>query len=74
MDVEAVQAKYYSDKGDEFKRRKQAEVLKLNKVNIDEISGFVVYNREVQIMIDNMLNSQKIIRKTLVIKEYYYDD
>jgi len=56
----------------EFKRKKQAEVLKLKKVLLDEIIGFAVYNDKAQAQLQKILDAQGVARKIIVIPEWYY--
>lgn len=73
VDFEAAGAYYWGDRGDEFKRKKQAEVLKLDQVPLEEILGFVVYNKDVKGKVKDILKSQEIDKKVFVVPEYYYD-
>ncbi|MDD5567674.1 MAG: DUF4433 domain-containing protein [Candidatus Omnitrophica bacterium] len=72
IDCDAVDAYYWSDKGDDFKRKKQAEVLKLNKVSLDEIAGFIVYNNIAKEKVTEILNSQQVRNKDVVVGGGFY--
>lgn len=56
----------------EFKRKKQAEVLKLKKVLLDEIIGFAVYNDKAQSQLQKILEAQGVTRTIRVIRGWYY--
>ncbi len=73
VDFRAAGAYYWGNKGDEVKRKKQAEVLKLNQVPLEEILGFVVYNRDIKDKVSGILVSQNIDKEVYVVPEYYYD-
>lgn len=72
VDFDAVKARYWGDKGDEFKRCKQAEVLRRGCVLLNEIRGFVVYNDPIKIKIEAMIKNSNLQRKVFVVREYYY--
>ena len=72
IDFNAVKARYWGDKGAEFKRCKQAEVLRRGCVLLSEIKGFVVYNDAIKIKVETMLNSSNVQKKVFVVREYYY--
>lgn len=71
IDFKAASAIWWNDK--ELRRKKQAEVLKLNRVDIDEIHGFVVYNEQAEKKIIKMLSSQNIEKAVFIAKEFYYE-
>lgn len=71
VDFNAAQAFYWAE-NEEFKRKKQAEVLKLNQVLLDEIRGFIVYNEEAKNRLQDALNSQNCGKKIIVVPSYYY--
>jgi hypothetical protein len=72
IDLEAAAAVWWHNEGDNFRRKKQAEVLQLNRVDIDDILGFVVYNKKAKEKLNTLLTSQGISKKVFVVPEYYY--
>ena len=71
VDFNAAKAVYWAE-NEEFKRRKQAEVLKLNQVLLDEIRGFIVYNEAANNKLQDMLDSQNCDKKIIIVPGYYY--
>ena len=71
VDFNAVEAHYWGE-DDELKRKRQAEVLKLNSVLLDDIVGFVVYNDSIKIKLESMLIAQRITKKVFIAREFYY--
>lgn len=72
VDLNIAGAYYWGNKGDDYKRRKQAEVLKRDNILVDDIVGFVVYNRDVRNALKRMLSAQNISKKIFVVPDYYY--
>jgi len=72
IDFAAVEARYWADKGAEFKRRKQAEVLKPDSVSTEDILGFMVHNAGVEQKVQTILTAQDISRRIYVAPEFYY--
>ncbi len=56
----------------EFRRKKQAEVLKFQTVILDEILGFVVQNDQAASVLACMLQVQHVQKKIYQVPEYYY--
>ena len=71
IDFNAVKAGYWAET-EEIKRKKQAEVLKLKQVLLDEILGFAVYNQYAQEHLKKILDAQNFLKKIKVIPEWYY--
>lgn len=72
VDFDAADAWYWGDKGDDFKRKKQAEVLKLDCIALNDIVGFIVYNVGIKAVVENILAAQQIIGKDVVVAEGFY--
>jgi len=73
VDYEAAGAYYWGDKGDEFKRKKQAEVLKLHSIKIEDIVGFLVYNDTAKRIVKSMLQAQNLNKPVQILPGFYYD-
>jgi hypothetical protein len=72
VDFTAAGARYWGDKGADFKRKKQAEALRFNQVLLDEISGFAVYNTVAREKLESMLSNYSVSKKIFLAPEYYY--
>lgn len=72
VDFQAAGEKYWGDKGKDYKRKKQAEVLRREKVVLDEVLGFVVYNDGAKRKLDGILKQYGVVKKVFVVPEYYY--
>ncbi len=68
----AVEAYYWGDKGEDFKRQKQAEVLKFGVVSLSDISAFCVYNQKAKDKVQAVLDKQDISKKAFITPEFYY--
>lgn len=72
VDFEAVSAQYWGNKGDEYKRRKQAEVLVFQKINLVDIKGFAVYNEAAKLRVEKILQAQSVSKPIYITPEYYF--
>ena len=74
VDFKAADSIYWgADKGEEFKRKKQAEVLVLEQILMDEIKGFVVYNKSAKEEVTRLLGARKITDKAIfIVPKFYY--
>lgn len=72
VDLEAADAHYWSSQGDEFRRKKQAEVLRLNCIGLSEIYGFIVHNEKVKNVVEKMLAAQNIKLEVIAVPRFYY--
>jgi hypothetical protein len=72
IDFDAASAQYWGDKGDEYKRRKQAEVLVFQKINLVDIKGFAVYNETAKLRVEKILQAQSVSKPIYITPEYYF--
>lgn len=72
VDFDTAAAQYWGDKGDEYKRRKQAEVLVFQKINLVDIKGFAVYNEAAKLKVEKILQAQKVSKPIYITPEYYF--
>lgn len=71
VDFDSADA-YYWGADEETKRKKQAEVLKLSNILLDDILGIIVYNKEVEKKVQDMLKAYNIKRSIVVVPRFYY--
>lgn len=72
VDFDAAAAQYWRDKGDEYTRRKQAEVLVFQKVNLVDIKGFAVYNEAAKLKLEKIFQAQSVSKPIYITPEYYF--
>lgn len=72
IDFNAAGAFWWHNKGIEFRRKKQAEVLQLGKVNLGDILGFAVYNQKAKDNLQALLDAQSVEKQIFRVSDFYY--
>lgn len=72
IDFDAAAAIFWHNMGNDYRRKKQAEVLKLGRVDLDDVLGFAVYNKDAKKKLQDMLEAQNISKRVFIVSEFYY--